>query len=70
YDQMKVVAREAHVTRAEHDQIAADEQAIVRDLGPAPAMNLGGAVPRDPLTVYLDSQVPNFVHAPTIVRRR
>ena len=70
YDQMKVVAREAHVTRAEHDQIAADEQAIVRDLGPALDMNLGGAVPRDPLTVYLDSQVPNFVHAPTIVRRR
>jgi len=52
------------------DQIAADEQAVVRDLGPAPDMNLGGAVPRDPLTVYLDSQVPNFVHAPTIVRRR
>jgi len=70
YDQMKVIAREAHVTRAEHDQIAADEQAIVRDLGPAPDMNLGSAVPRDPLTVYLDSQVPNFVHAHTIVRRR
>ena len=70
YDQMKVIAREAHVTRAEHDQIVTDEQAIVQDLGPAPEMNLGGAVPRDPLTVYLDSQVPNFVHAPTIVRRR
>ncbi len=70
YDQMKVVAREAHVTGAEHDQIVTDEQAIVQDLGPAPNMNLGGTVPRDPLTVYLDSQVPNFVHAPTIVRRR
>ncbi|HKM56084.1 MAG TPA: hypothetical protein VJY33_21940 [Isosphaeraceae bacterium] len=70
YDQMKVIAREAHVKRAEHDQIVADEQAIVRDLGPAPDMNLGGAAPRDPLTVYLDSQVPNFVHAPNVVRRR
>ncbi len=70
YDQMKVIAREAHVTRAEHDQIAADEQAVVRELGPTPDMNLGGAAPRDPLTVYLDSQVPNFVHAPTFVRRR
>jgi hypothetical protein len=70
YDQMKVVAREARVTRAEHAQIVTDEQAIVQDLGPAPDMNLGGAVPRDPLTVYLDSQVPNFVHAPTVVRRR
>jgi|GEM_PF-2042132 len=70
YDQMKVIAREARVTRAEHDQIVADEEAIVQDLGPAPDMNLGGTVPRDPLTVYLDSQVPNFVHVPTIVRRR
>jgi len=70
YDQMKLVAREARVTRAEHEQIVADEEAIVQDLGPAPDMNLGGAAPRDPLTVYLDSQVPNFVHAPTIVRRR
>jgi hypothetical protein len=70
YVQMKVIAREAHVTGAEHAQIAADEQAIVRDLGPTPEMNLGGTTPRDPLTVYLDSQVPNFVHVPTIVRRR
>ena len=70
YDRMKVIAREAHVTQAEHDQIAADEQAIVQDLGPAPDMNLGGTAPRDPLTVYIDSQVPNFVHVPTIVRRR
>jgi len=70
YDQMKLIAREARVTRAEHDQIVADEQAIIQDLGPAPNMNLGGTVPRNPLTVYLDSQVPNFVHAPTIVRRR
>ena len=70
YSQMQLIAREAHVTRLEHDQIVADEQAVIQDLGPAPNMYLGGALPRDPLTVYLDSQVPSFVHAPTIVRRR
>ncbi len=70
YDQMKLIAREARVTRAEHAQIVTDEQAVLQDLGPAPDLNLGGAVARDPLTVYLDSQIPNFVHAPTIVRRR
>jgi len=70
YDQMKLIAREARVTRAAHDQIVTDEQAILQDLGPAPNMNLGGAAPRNPLTVYLDSQVSNFVHAPTIVRHR
>jgi hypothetical protein len=70
YDQMKFIAREARVTRAEHAQIVTDEQAVVQDLGPAPDLNLGGASPRDPLTVYLDGQVPNFVHAPTIIRRR
>jgi hypothetical protein len=70
FSQMKIIAREARVTRAEHDQIVADEQAVLQDLGPAPNMNLGSAVPRNPLTVYLDGQVPNFVHAPSIVRRR
>ena len=62
FDQMKTIAREAHVTAAEHVLIQSDEQAIIKDLGPSPVMNLGGAAPRDPLTVYLDSQVPNFVH--------
>jgi hypothetical protein len=70
FGQMKIVAREAHVTRAERAQIVTDEQAVLQDLGPSPNMNLGGATPRNPLTVYLDSQVPNFVHAPKVVRRR
>ena len=70
FNQMKLIAREAHVTGPEHEEIVTDELAIVQDLGPTPNMNLGGAAPRDPLTVYLDSQVPSFVHAPTIVRRR
>lgn len=62
FDQMKTVARMAHVNAAEHAQIIADEQAVMRDLGPNSTTNLGGATPRDPLTVWLDSQVPNFVH--------
>jgi hypothetical protein len=62
FNQMKVIAREAHVTAAEHAQIVADEEAVIKDLGPAPNSNLGGATPRDPLTVYLDGQVSNFVH--------
>ena len=70
FGQMKIIAREARVTRAEHDQIVADEQAVLQDLGPASSMNLGGVSPRNPLTVYLDSQVPSFVHAPTTIRRR
>ena len=46
FDQMKTIAREAHVTAAEHALIQADEQAIIRDLGPALDMNLGGVAPR------------------------
>ncbi|MGC8643290.1 MAG: hypothetical protein ACP5XB_25820 [Isosphaeraceae bacterium] len=65
FDQMKTIARQAHVTAAEHAQILADEQAVIKDLGPTPDTNLGGAAPRNPLTVWLDSQVPNFVHART-----
>jgi hypothetical protein len=48
----------------------ADEQAVTLDLGPSPDLSLGGATPRNPLAVYMDGQVPNFVHAPTIARRR
>ncbi len=70
YSQMQLVAREAGVTSAGHAQIVADEEAVIRDLGPSPQMNLGGPLPRDPLTVYLDGQVANFVHARTIVRKR
>ncbi len=70
FSQMKLIAREADVTAAERQQIVTDEQAVIGDLGPSPDMSLGGALPRNPLTVYIDSQVANFVHAPTIVRRR
>jgi hypothetical protein len=62
FNQMKTIARQAHVTAAEHAQIVTDEQAVIRDLGPNPNVNLGGSAPRNPLTVWLDGQVPSFVH--------
>jgi hypothetical protein len=62
FNQMKTIARQAHVTAAEHAQIVTEEQAVINDLGPTPNTNLGGSVPRNPLTVWLDSQVPSFVH--------
>ena len=62
FNQMKVIAREARVTPADHNQLVSDEQAVMRDLGPSPDVNLGGSAPRDPLTVFLDSQAANFVH--------
>ena len=70
FDQMKTVARMAQVTAAERAQILADEQAVIKDLGPNSNTNLGGAAPRDALTVWLDSQVPNFVHQRTLTGPR
>jgi hypothetical protein len=62
YSQMQLIAREAHVTLAEHKALVADEQAITTALGPRVDTNLGGASPRDPLVVYDNGQVNQFVH--------
>jgi hypothetical protein len=62
FNQMEVVAHEAHVSMANHTMIASDQQVIAKDLGPSPNTDLGGAAPRDPLTVYFDGQVASFVH--------
>jgi hypothetical protein len=62
YAQMQLIAREAHVTRAEHKALVADEQAITTALGPGVDTNLGGSSPRDPLVVYYNGQVNQFVH--------
>ncbi len=62
YSQMQLIAREAHVTLAEHRQLVADEQAITTALGPHVNTNLGGSSPRDPLVVYYNGQVNQFVH--------
>ena len=62
YAQMQLIAREAHVTLAEHKALVADEQAITNALGPQVDTNLGGTSPRDPLVVYYNGQVNQFVH--------
>jgi hypothetical protein len=62
FAQMRVVARAAHVSPADHQELVADEKAIAADMGPNVNANLGGAGPRDPLVVYYDGQVAGFVH--------
>ena len=62
YAQMQLIAREAHVTLAEHKALVADEQAVTKALGPQVDTDLGGTSPRDPLVVYYNGQVNQFVH--------
>lgn len=65
FSDMQTVAREAHVTAAERQRLQSDEKAIAAALGPNADSSLGGAVPRDPLVVYYDGQVTQFVHKPS-----
>jgi hypothetical protein len=60
--QMQVVARAAHATAADHQELVADEKAVMAALGPNVDSNLGGATPRDPLVVYYNGQVTKFAH--------
>jgi hypothetical protein len=62
FTDMQTVAKEAHVTTAEHQRLQNDEQAIKTALGPNVQTALGGSVPRDPLVVYYDGQITQFVH--------
>ena len=62
YSQMQLIARAAHVTKAEYKTLVADQQAINAALGPQVNTNLGGSSPRDPLVVYYNGQVNQFVH--------
>jgi hypothetical protein len=60
--QMKVVARAARVTSALQSSLNRNFEEIAGALGPNPYTNLGpGATHRDPLVVYYDAQVANFV---------
>jgi hypothetical protein len=60
--QMKVVARAARVTPALQTALNHNFQEIAGALGPDPYTDLGpGATHRDPLVVYYDAQVVNFV---------
>ena len=61
--QMHVVARAARVTGQFHEAIYSDDQVLSDDLGPNPNTDLGpGETDRDPLEVYHDGQVDNFIH--------
>jgi hypothetical protein len=60
--QMKVIARAAHVTAAESQQLTADQQALTTALGSHADSDLGGTTPRDPVVVYYQGQVNQFVH--------
>lgn len=62
YTDMQTVAQQAHVSAAIRSRLQKDEQAIVNALGPNVDTVLGGSVPRDPVLVYFDGQVPQFVH--------
>ena len=42
--------------------MVADEQAVTKALGPQVDTDLGGTSPRDPLVVYYNGQVNQFVH--------
>ncbi len=60
--QMEKVARAAHVTLAESQQLAADQQALTTALGPHADSELNSSDPRDPAVVYYNGQVNLFVH--------
>ena len=62
FTDMQTVAHQAHVTAAERQKLVADEKAIDTALGPNVDTALGGAAPRDPVVVYYDGQVAQFVH--------
>jgi hypothetical protein len=62
FTDMQTVAKEARVTPAERNHLLADEKAVSSALGPNVDTALGGTVPRDPVVVYYDGQVAQFVH--------
>jgi hypothetical protein len=60
--QILVVARAAGITGSLHNALSADEQALTVALGPNPDTDLGpGATDRDPLEVYYNGQIDNFI---------
>jgi hypothetical protein len=61
-NEMRVIARAAHVTAAESQQLTADQQALITALGSHATSDLGGSTPRDPVVVYYQGQVNQFVH--------
>ena len=62
-DQIKVVAKQARVTPAIQSALNRSYTALNKALGPNPYTSLGpgAANDRDPLVVYYDAQIDNFV---------
>jgi hypothetical protein len=61
-NEVHVVARAAGVSGPIQRALSRDEQILTADLGPTPNADLGpGAVDRDPLQVYYNGQVDNFI---------
>ncbi len=60
--QMRVVAAAARVSAPLHKAFSADNQILTSELGPSPDTDLGpGARDRDPLVVYFNGQIGDFV---------
>ena len=62
FTDMQTVARQARVTPSERQRLLADEKAIDTALGPNVDTTLGDTVARDPVVVYFNGQVTQFVH--------
>jgi dGTP triphosphohydrolase len=62
-DQMKAIARAAHVTAAESQQLTADQQALNTALGSHVDSDFGGSISRSLVVVYYEGQLNQFVHA-------
>ena len=62
FTDMQTVARRRTSRRPSRQRLQGDERAIATALGPNVDSALGGAAPRDPLVVYYDGQVTQFVH--------
>jgi hypothetical protein len=59
---MQVVSRATDAPPSLRDAVLSDWKVLEFDLGPSPDTNLGpGAADRDPLEVYFNGQVDNFI---------
>ena len=59
---MKGIAREAHVTAAESQQLTADQQALNNALGSHQESAFGTGIERSLVVVYYEGQLNHFVN--------
>jgi hypothetical protein len=61
-EQMQVVSRATRITPLVRDAVLSDWEVLEYELGPSPDTDLGpGATDRDPLEVYFNGQVGDFI---------